>query len=409
LEFTVQTTQTSQRRHDVDSLRVLLFSGLIAYHLGLLYAAWSPYALKSAHTAPWVEGLLLTTHPWRMCILFLISGVATRFAVEKLGASRMFVSRSAQLLPPLLFGIVFLVPIQVYLSVMENLGYTKGYFAFVSELFANGHTLVVNGRRFVLPVYAHLWFVLYLWISGLLPAVARRGAPSGVGWIPPRLERVLNGPGLVLWPLAILVMIRLSLFPVFGMTLHFYDDWCNHAVSLGMFLFGFVIARSDRLWDRFADLRWLGLALAVAAWAVYALIWGGRGIPEWVERSNPLMQVVYPLERWGAIIAVLGFARRHLTRDSRVVRYLNGGMFTYYIVHQPAMLIMLHHVKPLGLHAGVEAAVVLAGTVAACAVAYEVARELGWFGLLMGVRPPGARLWKPAASGWRSAALDSAH
>ena len=121
------------------------------------------------------------------------------------------------------------------------------------------------------------------------------------------------------------------------------------------------------------------------------------------------MQFFYPLERWGAIVAVLGFARRHLTRDTAVVRYLNGGMFTYYIVHQPALVVMLHQVKPLGLHAGVEAMVVLAGTVAACGLAYELARGLGWFGLLMGVRPPGARLWKPPAPGLRRVVLDPAH
>ena len=398
-----------QRRPDVDALRVLLFGGLIAYHLGLMYAEWSPYALKSTHTAPWVEGLLLMTHPWRMCLLFLISGVATRFAADKLGVSRLFVSRSAQLLPPLLFGIIFLVPIQTYLSLVEGSGYAKSYLAYVPELLSHGHTVKVNGQAVAQPVYGHLWFVFYLWTYMVILAAALWAAPKWVGWVQPRLERVLSGAGLLLWPLAVLIMLRLSLFPLFGVTLHFYDDWNNHAESLGMFLFGFVIARSEKLWDRFASLRWVALGLAIGAWGAYALMWGGQGIPEWVERSNPLMQFFYPLERWGAIVAVLGFARRHLTRDTAVVRYLNGGMFTYYIVHQPALVVMLHQVKPLGLHAGVEAMVVLAGTVAACGLAYELARGLGWFGLLMGVRPPGARLWKPPAPGLRRVVLDPAH
>jgi hypothetical protein len=398
------------RRTDVDALRVLLFGGLIAYHLGLVYAAWSPYALKSVHTAPWVEALLLMTHPWRMCMLFLISGVATRFAADKLGVSRLFVSRSAQLLPPLLFGIVFLVPLQTYLFLVESAGYAKGYFAFVPELFASHHSLDVNGRHFNAPVYAHLWFVFYLWTYVLLLALALWASPRWVGWLQPRLERWLSGAGLILWPLAVLVMVRISLFPLFGMTLHFYVDWNNHAESLGMFLFGFMIARSEKLWDRFVAMRWVGLALAVLGWAAYALMWGGHGIPEWIERSKPVMQFFYPLERWGAIVAVLGFGRRHLTRDSALVRYLNGGMFTYYIVHQPALVFMLHNLKPLGLPAAIEALAVLAGTVAICGIAYEIAKTLGWFGLLMGVRPPGARLWKaPAPDASRRLALDSAH
>jgi glucan biosynthesis protein C len=395
----------------VDGLRVLLFAGLIAYHLGLVYAAWSPYALKSSHTAPWVEGLLLLTHPWRMCILFLISGVATRFAADRLGASRLLVSRSVQFLPPLLFGIVFLVPIQTYLTLVDTQGYAKGYFSYLPELLSHGHNVAVNRRTVAMPVYAHLWFVFYLWSYMLLLGVSLWVAPKWVGWVQAKLERVLSGAGLLLWPLAALVIVELTMFQPFGVTLHFHDDWYNHTICLGMFLFGFLVARSEALWDRFVQLRWVGLGFAVVGWGAYALLWGGQGIPEFAERTNPVMQFFYPIERWGAIVAVLGFARLHLTRTSGVVRYLNGGMFTYYIVHQPAMLLLLHQVAPLNLHAGLEAAIVLSGTVAVCGIAYELARGLGWFGLFMGVRPPGARLWKPAAPKWTApqAALDSAH
>jgi hypothetical protein len=379
------------RRTDVDWLRVILFAGLIAYHLGLMYAAWSPYALKSDHRAGWVEAVLLTTHPWRMCLLFLLSGIATRFAADKIGVSRLIAQRSVQLLPPLLFGIVFLVPIQAYLSLLENLGYDKGYLAFLPELFGGGHTIVVKGRAVALPVYAHLWFIAYLWIYVGVLALALRFAPRGLVRLEARLERLLSGVGLLMWPLALQLFLRLTLYPAFGINLHIGADWYNHAISLGMFLFGYLLARSDRVWERIEALRWPALAMAAAGWAAYALLWGGHGIPETVERSTPLMHLFYPLERWGAIVAILGFARRHFRRESAAVRYLNGGVFTYYVIHQPALVLLMHHVKPFGLAAPVEAAVVLAGTVAACALAYELARGLGPLARLVGARP--SRPW----------------
>ncbi len=58
-----------------------------------MYAVWSPFAVKSEHRASWVEIALMSTHPWRMCLLFLISGVATRFAVDKVGTSKLAISR----------------------------------------------------------------------------------------------------------------------------------------------------------------------------------------------------------------------------------------------------------------------------------------------------------------------------
>jgi len=390
----VQPVKTSTRRPDVDWLRVLLFGGLIAYHIGLLYAPWSPYALKSAQTWSWVEGVLLGTHPWRMLMLFFISGVACRFALDKLGPPRLLASRSQQLLPPLVFGVLLLVPIQTYLWSVETLGYQKHYGAFLVDVLSGGYQKVlVNGRLVKLNLYAHLWFILYLWAYVTVLVGALVAAPRWLPWLQARLERVLHGPGLLLWPIAVLIALRFSLYPQFGMTLEIFNDWYNHALSFGVFLVGFVIARSERVWAGFAALRWPALAMALAAWGGYAMMWAGVGIPETVEKANPWMHPLYSVEQWSAIVAVLGFAHRWLRHDSppAAVRYLNGGIFTYYVIHQPALLIMLHFLKPLGLHGAVEAACVFLGTAAICAFAYEGAKNLGWFGALVGARPARAK------------------
>ncbi len=66
------------RRLDLDWLRIAAFGPLILYHVGLLYVPW-PYHAKSRHAVPALEPLLLAINPWRLLLLFLISGVATRF------------------------------------------------------------------------------------------------------------------------------------------------------------------------------------------------------------------------------------------------------------------------------------------------------------------------------------------
>jgi hypothetical protein len=387
----------TQRRTDLDWLRVLLFSGLIVYHLGLMYAAWSPFAVKSAHRHGWVEIALLVTHPWRMCLLFMISGVATRYAVEKLGTARLFVTRSIQLLPPLLFGVALVVPIQGYLGLVDNFGYQKSYWTFLAELFTGGHRVMFEGRRFIVPVYAHLWFVAYLWTYVVALVVALRFAPRWLQAAQAWLEKLVSGPGLLLWPLVVLIGFRFTLFPIFSVTLELTDDWYNHAVSLSMFLFGFLIARSEKVWAQFVALRWVGLALAVVAFAAYGVLAWGQGTPEYVEQSNPVMHLLYPLVRWGGIIAVLGFAQRALTWNCKALAYLNGGIFTYYIVHQPALLFLMHKIKPLALDPRVEFLAVLAGSSVICAFAYEVARAMGGFGVVLGApRGRAAPRWAQA-------------
>lgn len=70
--------ERSGRRIDLDWLRVAAFGLLILYHLGMLYVPW-PYHAKSRHIVPALEPIMLAVNPWRLLLLFLISGVATRF------------------------------------------------------------------------------------------------------------------------------------------------------------------------------------------------------------------------------------------------------------------------------------------------------------------------------------------
>jgi hypothetical protein len=374
----------TNRRTDLDWLRVLLFAGLILYHVGLMFALWTPFEIRSDHRASWVEVALMSTHPWRMCLLFLISGVATRYAFDKLGSAKLAVNRSIQLLPPLLFGVALIVPLQGYIALTANLGYTKPYLTYVAELLGNGHRVIWEGKRYATPVFAHLWFVAYLWTYVMILAATLALAPRFVAWVQRRLEAVVSGPGLLLWPLAFLLVARFTLFPVFSVTLQLTDDWYNHAVSASMFLFGFLTGRTAKVWDQFKTLRWPALTLAVFAYVGYSAMAWGKGSPEYVELSNPLMHMLYPVVIWGGVVTVLGFARDALTWNTKALAYLNGAIFTYYIVHQPAMFMLMARVKTLGLHPAAEFMIVLTGTAAVCGVVHEVVRGLGPAGLLLG-------------------------
>ena len=72
--------------------------------------------------------------------------------------------------------------------------------------------------------------------------------------------------------------------------------------------------------------------------------------------------IAYGCYQWFCIVAVLGFARRWLNRESPARRYLTDAMFPYYIVHQTAIILIAHGLKGLGLAAGLEAAIVIGGT-----------------------------------------------
>jgi glucans biosynthesis protein C len=365
----------SARRADLDWLRVGLFAGLIFYHEGLLY--------EPGRQA--VSLLLLATHPWRMSLLFLISGAATRFMAERHSAAGLTAERSLRLLPPLAFAIVLLVPVQLYFSMVDLGGYTGGYLDFLKSYVAAPHKLWVPGQQ---PIYGHLWFVFYLWAYTLVLAAALALKPGWVRGAERALGR-LGGMGLLLAPYVALCLLRTIAYPKFGMTLSFVDDWYNHTISSAMFLLGFLVAHSEPFWNQVRLLRWAGLVMALAGFGLYGAIGLHLGAPsEVAEMGRPALGLFYEMERWGAIVAVLGFGYRYLALGNAPAapRYLNAAIFTYYIVHEPALMAAWHWLKPLKLNPAVEAGLVAVATLVVCALAYEAARRVAFIGVALGQR-----------------------
>ncbi len=103
----------TQRRYDLDWLRITAFGLLILYHCGMFYVSWD-WHVKSSRASETIEPLMMLTSPWRLTLLFLISGAATRFMADKMKVGGFLSARMARLWPPLLLGVFVIVPPQSY-------------------------------------------------------------------------------------------------------------------------------------------------------------------------------------------------------------------------------------------------------------------------------------------------------
>ena len=76
---------------------------------------------------------MLLSNAWRLPLLFLIFGAASRFLLAKSGGARYFASgRSSRLLWPLLCAVVVVVvvPPKAWIDVVVNHGYGRSFLAF---------------------------------------------------------------------------------------------------------------------------------------------------------------------------------------------------------------------------------------------------------------------------------------
>lgn len=384
-----------QRRHDLDWVRVCAFGLLVLYHVGMYYVTWD-WHVKSPAASDALEPFMLLSSPWRLALLFLVSGAATAFLLERerhgpdaAGRRPGFLAgRSWRLLVPLVFGMLVIVPPQSYYEVVEQLpgGYHDGYLAFYGR-YLTGYDGFCDAEGCLdVPTWNHLWFVAYLWCyTGVLWLLARV-MPAALSAAGAALERPLAGLGILVWPALLLGLARVLLVGRFEQTHALVDDWYNHAQYFSVFLLGFLIARKEGIWQAMARVRWAALALWLGTWAgllAYFVRFDDVQPPELLRMA---MRLVWGLDQWCAIVAVLGFARRWNPGDSRVLRYLVPAVFPVYILHQTVTVVIAHHLKPLSIPPVAEGLLLVAITFAACFTGYEVIRRVGLLRPLFGLK-----------------------
>ena len=125
-------TSTSERRYDLDWLRVLGVLLLVPFHVALIFV-FDPFTIMyirdtvNSRVLAEVTGFI---HMWHMPMLFMISGAATWFALGHRSAGEYISERSMRLFLPLVFGILTYVPFTIYLQHSNALSLQEGYAGF---------------------------------------------------------------------------------------------------------------------------------------------------------------------------------------------------------------------------------------------------------------------------------------
>lgn len=383
------------RRADIDWIRVGAFGLLIIYHVGLVYAPWD-WHVHSPHTYEPLRYAALITNPWRLTLLFLVSGVALRFMSRRLTPGAVLKARLARLIPPFLFGVLVLVPPQSWIEAVEKGSWNQSLPAWwLSEFspagFADGIPL------------NHLWFVLYIGVYSVA-AISLLAWPRAIALIERGAEWLLGGWRLLILPIVYLAVSRQNLFATYGLSNHLTTDWYNHAMSFGVFVVGFLLALREQVWRDFEALRWVSLALALVALPALIIL---EARPDGMMFDGWVQNAVFAVDQWATICAVVGFASRHIrAADGPLLRYLTDAVFPCYLAHQTILVICAHLLKPGGLPVGIEAPLMICITLGGSLTVYEAVRRVDLIRPLWGLKPrvPANPAAMPAAAPSRAEA-----
>ena len=367
------------RRYDLDWLRVLVFGLLIFYHIGMLYVANWGFHFKSHYLSQPLEGLMLGVNQWRMPLLWVISGISIRFVLQKMSAIRFVKARTLRLLLPLLFGILVVVPPQLFVEMSGKGELHMTYWQFYQIFFDLDNPVFDNYKPGVLPHIDvnHLWYLRELWTFSLItlcvsPLLNSRIVQSAVEWIASKAGFF----GLFLLPLIPLIAVDLAL----------PDD--RGASGFTFLLFGYLIGWNAALWEQIKNYRKRFLSIAVISYIailfVYFIVWLNPELKAlWWAKWLALIAI---FNGWSAVLALLGYAAIYLNKPSAKLRYFNDAVLPYYIVHQTFIVVLAFVLVPLRLGPVWEPLLIIAGTIAGCMVSYEIIRRVNVLRPLFGLK-----------------------
>lgn len=375
--YQVPPLPQAQRDNSLDWLRVIAFGILIFYHIGMLYSLNWSFHIKSQYQAAWVEGVMLLVNPWRMPLLWLISGVATRFLLSKLTNSEFIWQRSVRLLLPLLVGILLIVPPQLYCE-MRYLGETNiSFWQFMVRFYLPEQPLFANHQAGIWPHIDvnHLWYLRELWqlTLGLLlciPLLHATMTERVIQWL---LQRPL-------WQ-----VLGLLAIPSLMISVLFSEP---RVVQGGYFLLlGYLLLWCTEFWQLLLlsppKLMLLASVSSVLLLLLYHFWWQ-------YQPSDPIGLILgasyFALHQVLCLFAVLALAKRYLTRANRWLKYLAEAVYPCYLLHQTLLIVICFALTPYQLGPWWEPLLVVGGTLAGCIVCFECIRRINWLRPLFGLR-----------------------
>jgi glucans biosynthesis protein C len=337
-------TRNADRQNYIDWIRVLAFLLLIIFHASMPFVPYG-WEVKNAETSQALLNLIWWFHQWRLPLLFFISGVGIYFSLKRRSVPLFLWERVIRLFIPLLFAMFFTIPAQVWVEFTQEGRIHESYLDFYPSVW----------KMIPYPdgtlTWSHMWFVVYLFTFILLltpvfflfkiPWFARLKEKSAA-----MLSQPIAMAALTLPLLAIYHGLYLE-WPEQG---SLFDDWFVFTFSITLLLYGFILGGSSTFWTNCEKYRryWLGTAVLCII-LLYAFFWWPVNLPKTYGLRYSAYATLNSIEIWMLLLAICGYAKKHLNYSSPALSYLNKAVYPFYILHQTVIVVLGYQVVQLNL------------------------------------------------------------
>jgi hypothetical protein len=331
----------STRQAYLDWLRILSILMVFFLHSGMAYVEEWGWHIKNKETS----NLLMEVNFWlgrfRMPLLFFISGTVTYFMLKSRTTGSFIGLRFRRLFIPLVFGILVIVPPQVYMERLTQ-GFKGNFVDFYHTVFTTGAYPAGNFS------WHHLWFIVYLFLYDIVFAPLFKWSMSESGKQRLSFFNKLANRKWIYLLMVPSVIAYVSMSRSFPETHDLIHDWGRHVYWIFFLLTGFTCINFPALMDSLERNRRTSFLIAFASILVINYFRWNNAEPEIPNMANYwrmyAQMSLFPLTAWCWIFTAIGYGKRYLNKKHSIQNYINEAVYPFYILHQTVIVIIVYYV-----------------------------------------------------------------
>jgi len=324
----IQTPINYKRYYDIDWIRVLIILDLFPFHTACLVIRWGQISFAS--NLPLDTSILWVyvtfVDKWHMCLLFLVAGISAFFSLERRPAKEYVKERIRRLLVPLIFGVIFIIPITSYYwqhaFKSSAVGFHNDFVVFLANY---PRVFIHNGTH----RWTHLWFIAYLFtysvISLPLFIYIRK---HDRGSLITRVATLCEKKGVIL-------LFSIPLFFIQSVIHIKQLAWISFAFyRLILFIYGYIFCSDKRFLRAIEKNIAISLLLGfiLTLYMFILLRYGEIPLP-YYKFKYLTYEFLSDLNIWCWILVIMGLGARFLNFKNRALEYLNRASYPLYLLH----------------------------------------------------------------------------
>ncbi len=306
------------RRNYIDNLRNLTILLLFPVHTFMIWNNFGSSFYIWLGESKILSTLIVLVNPWFIPILFVLSGMSARYALEKRSSKEFVIQRINKLLIPFISGMVFLVPFQTLYARKYFYNYKGGILEHWKYFFT--HFTDFSGYDGAFTP-GQLWFILFLFIISMITLILFQFLPYEKASV--KIEKI-SVFGVLLLFIPIWLMYYLGNFGGFSI-----------GKNLALYLIGYYVISNDVIMKKVGkNIKWLVTLCVIGTVALVILYYNFSYYGDlWINYIG-----------WNMILVLLFFGKKFLDRQTRFTEYFNKASYPIYILHQTILVALAYYI-----------------------------------------------------------------